>query len=531
MFKKDYDKIIRENFDLSDGPTRRYIVSLDEAEEDQLLSALSLSMYNSITSNVDDIDFGSIPMSRGDITKVEGFDGTEECLRTMRALVLEYKQNPSVVDVVLTTIQNVKDDKHLFVKAFALNAEFPILLYNLIVLSIERATSLMIATCVQFAKDPSSSTPKKALDKVAYQRTMDDMMFNQLITINNLFKNGTMNKVIEETMKKLVKEDTDVMQYGIVAPVTEPEAGENNDASDPSDLFGTNDDTSNPESNNIPTSDNNPTISEPECGDVEDITADIRPQTPQTTPELQNNYDPAENPACAADETGSSMQVDMVVGDGDTQTSQSQNVDLSDWEKEPEPTEETNDSVDTDNIPAVVPGDDITDSNSTINEDEVQEEGVKNIVKKGADVVVNGFFKNKKVPMVAKILGAAALTLGVSKAAKELTIGFLIPKMRTMVFYYNYSRMKVSDYLEVQADLLEANANELEYSNDTGMDDEKRNKVISKQRKTIEKLRKWSNIFNIDKKHAENETKKAEADVEKNKKKVAKDEDGDYALF
>lgn len=531
MFKKDYDKIIRENFDLSDGPTRRYIVSLDEAEEDQLLSALSLSMYNSITSNVDDIDFGTIPMSRGDITKVEGFDGTEECLRTMRALVLEYKQNPSVVDVVLTTIQNVKDDKHLFVKAFALNAEFPILLYNLIVLSIERATSLMIATCVQFAKDPSSSTPKKALDKVAYQRTMDDMMFNQLITINNLFKNGTMNKVIEETMKKLVKEDTDVMQYGIVAPITEPEAGENNNASDPFDLFGTNDDTSDPESEDLPTSEDNPTVSEPECGDIEDITADIRPQAPQDTPELQNNCDPAENLACAADETGSSMQVDMVVGDGDTQSTQSQDVDLTDWEKNPEPAaEETNDSVDNDNIPAVVPDDDITDSNSTINEDEVQE-GAKDIVKKGADVVINGFFKNKKVPMVAKILAGAATALFAAKAIKEITIGVLIPKMRLMVFYYNYSRMKVSDYLEVQADLLEANANELEYSNDTGMDDEKKNKVINKQRKTIEKLRKWSNIFNIDKKHAENETKKAESEAEKDKKKIAKDEDGDYALF
>ena len=219
MFKSDYDQIIRENFDLSDGTTRRYIATLEDAGQEELLSTLSLSMYQSIVSKVDDIDFGTIPMSRGDITKVQGFAGTEECLKIMRALVLEYKQDPSVVDVVLTTIQNVKDAKHLFVKGFAINAELPMLMYNLIVLSIERSTSLMIATCVQFVKDPSSSNPKKALDKVAYQRTMDDMLFKQLVSINSMFKNGSMNKLLEEGMKS-IKETVSVRNYdNVVAPI------------------------------------------------------------------------------------------------------------------------------------------------------------------------------------------------------------------------------------------------------------------------------------------------------------------------
>ena len=91
--------------------------------------------------------------------------------------------------------------------------------------------------------------------------------------------------------------------------------------------------------------------------------------------------------------------------------------------------------------------------------------------------------------------------------------------------------MKFSDYLDVQADLIEANANELEYSNETGMDEEKKQKVVEKQKKSAAKLRKWANIFNIDKKQTENNAKKAIEEDEKKKKKVAKDEDGDYALF
>ena len=34
----------------------------------------------------------------------------------------------------------------------------------------------MIATCIEYIKDPTSSSPKAALNKVAYQRTMDDVI-------------------------------------------------------------------------------------------------------------------------------------------------------------------------------------------------------------------------------------------------------------------------------------------------------------------------------------------------------------------
>ena len=87
MFKHEYDQIIREHFDLSDKYTRKYITSLKEdAQQDQLLAALSSALYDKIVQKVDDIDFGSIPLSRGDITKVEGFASTEECLNIIRRL-------------------------------------------------------------------------------------------------------------------------------------------------------------------------------------------------------------------------------------------------------------------------------------------------------------------------------------------------------------------------------------------------------------------------------------------------------------
>ena len=228
MFKSEYDKIIRENFDLSDRYTRQYIATLEDAGQEQLLNTLSSAMYDNIVAKVDEIDFGTIPMSRGDITKVEGFENTMQCLDIIRRLVIEYKQSSGVVDVVISAIQNVKDRKAIFIKSYVLNVELPMLIYNSIVMSIERSVSLLIATCIEYIKDPMSSSPKAALNKVAYQRTMDDVMFKQLISFNNMCANGSLDKVIDAVLKNPVKEDVE-MQFGTITPISEEEPTSNGD--------------------------------------------------------------------------------------------------------------------------------------------------------------------------------------------------------------------------------------------------------------------------------------------------------------
>ena len=206
MFNTEFDQLIRENFDLSDTYTRKYIAVLEDGDKENLISALSSALYDKIVNKVDKIDFGTIPMSRGDITKVQGFDKTEECLAIMKRLVAEYEQPTDVIDVVINAINNVRDRKALFMKGFTLNNELPMLIYNLAVLSIERSVSFMIATCVQFIKDPNSNTTKQALDKVAYRKTMDDVLYQQLASFNNLCNKKVIDTVLENSMKHPIKE-------------------------------------------------------------------------------------------------------------------------------------------------------------------------------------------------------------------------------------------------------------------------------------------------------------------------------------
>lgn len=227
MIMNDYDQLIREFFDISDTATRKLIVSVNEDnQQTQLLNALSSALYDKIVAKVDKIDFGTIPQSRGDITKVEGFDQTMECLNIMRRLVMEYKQDPKAVDTILTAIENVRSRKPLFMKAYHLNVELPMVIYNLIVAAIEQSVSFMIAVCIQFIKDPNTNTINAALDTVAYANSKDNMLYEQLVTFNEGCMTKDLDQVLNDVIKNggRIKEECDAM--GVDCPDSTPFAQE-----------------------------------------------------------------------------------------------------------------------------------------------------------------------------------------------------------------------------------------------------------------------------------------------------------------
>ena len=228
MILNDYNSIIRENFNISDTQTRKTIIALEDAEQSQLLGALSSALYDKIINKVDKIDFGTIPRSRGDITKVDGFENTMECLKIMRALVMEYKENPACVDTVLGAIENIRSRKALFMKAYALNVELPMVLYNLTVSSIEQTVSFLISVCIQYIKDPATNSMSAALDKVAYNNARENLLYEQLVAFNNSCNTKELDQVLNNVIKNgsKVHESTIIINVGKDNEVdvkTEPE--------------------------------------------------------------------------------------------------------------------------------------------------------------------------------------------------------------------------------------------------------------------------------------------------------------------
>lgn len=209
-----YNMIISEYFDMSDTETIRTMTSLNEAEQDQALVNLASRLYTAIVNKITDIDFGKIPNSKGDITSIPNFMETKQCLETINDLLVKYKQPTTPTDTVLTAINNLKDNRRLFEKAFYTNSDFGIMYYNTIALSIITATSLLISASVELIKDPGIETYEVFLDKLSVSKSKESLLFKDLTKFNELCKKGDMQKILNATNSstKMMKE-ADILPF------------------------------------------------------------------------------------------------------------------------------------------------------------------------------------------------------------------------------------------------------------------------------------------------------------------------------
>lgn len=193
---KSYGEICYENFNMRDSHTLNVITSVNEADQTQILQSLTSKLYQIIIKKVDQIDFGDIPKTKGDITKLQNFDELIDSCNVMKDIVIHYGQNHAPIQTILDAINNIRDRKNMFEKAFMLNLEMPVVTYNVMVLSCVSAISYMISVCIEYIKSSDNSTFEIALDKVAYTKSKDNLLLNNLGKFNKSCIKGEFDKSI-----------------------------------------------------------------------------------------------------------------------------------------------------------------------------------------------------------------------------------------------------------------------------------------------------------------------------------------------
>lgn len=460
MILNEYNQFIREAFDISDEQTRRTIISLDEAEENQLLSALTNALYDKIVQNVDKIDFGSIPKSRGDITKVQGFQGTLDCLNIMRKIVLEYREDPAIVDTVLTAIENIKSRKGIFVKSYAMNVQMPMITYNLMVLAIEQATSLMISVCIQYIKDPASKNVVTALDKVAYNNTMKNMMYEQLYKFNQACASGQFDNSLDYIIKNGGK-------------LSE---GTNLDLDGDSEIVIT--------------------ISKKSSNPVIQGNSECDPEFPQN----------------AIDDCGQSDDIEDIFDDCDAAFGVSQPV--NDCDGNQDVTKPIDDCGD-DRINLFDDSEDDTPTTPIDDCDNTQgiTRPINDSKNQNCDSCQEAIVPAALLATGAKLLAPTPIKVAAGLGLVLLSIPrVIIPFLRGLTYYFYHLKASMSENLAAQSQFLQANAYQLQNSiaddpeNADGMKDAQ--KTINKQLKIADKLKVISNKLAIKDKKAEKAARK-----------------------
>lgn len=214
-----FDKAMNEHFDITDTNTRRVLLAVNEADQEKILTSLTSKLYDNIMDKFDDIDFGEIPASKGDITKIPNYGKLKECVEILEGILTQFKQPTKPIDTISNAIENVKLRKELFEKAFRYNIELPAVMYDTMVLAIISSVSLMISTCIEFIKIPSQDGFDIVLDKVALNKTKEHMLFVNLEKFNQTCKTGDFDRAMEFVISNRVKNLTGTVATGMMVGV------------------------------------------------------------------------------------------------------------------------------------------------------------------------------------------------------------------------------------------------------------------------------------------------------------------------
>ena len=210
MLRDQYNALVKEHFDITDRETRKILVTINEADQNQVMGNLAAKLYDAIVNKVTDIDFGQIPASRGDITKIPNYLDMVSCLTTIRDMMVESKQSTGSADIIFLAIENMKKYQKIWEKGYVLENEMVIVFYNTIALSIVSAISLLTSATIEFVKNPQSDVIDIELAKVANHKTKDNLLFKNLDKFNKACRKGDIEKVFNDVLRaqRQLKEGT-----------------------------------------------------------------------------------------------------------------------------------------------------------------------------------------------------------------------------------------------------------------------------------------------------------------------------------
>ena len=145
---------------------RKYMRTMSKEDIHQINGASIQRLYQTVLDKKN-CDFGDIPTSKGDLSKVKYLTSTKECLKVLKELMtMNGIQEPGIAEIE-TAIGNVERMQPTFEYGFKTNQEYIIILYNTTVMAIVDATSMMCTAYMDYLVGPDQErfSPSNRFDK------------------------------------------------------------------------------------------------------------------------------------------------------------------------------------------------------------------------------------------------------------------------------------------------------------------------------------------------------------------------------
>ena len=171
------------------------IAKLDESEKTTMSIEVARKIYELASQKLPSIDFGDIPLSKGDLTRFTHYTTMTDAL----AILEEAFGSTQVQDIqtVRQAINNLIANKDHFTKAYVDGISGPVYLYQLTVMACLQSISLMISSYLNYVKNPDGNfTVELAISTTKKIKSMDTLCINSLETFNQFcLQNGVKHMV------------------------------------------------------------------------------------------------------------------------------------------------------------------------------------------------------------------------------------------------------------------------------------------------------------------------------------------------
>ena len=192
---------VNKYMDIYDRKTLNAVFALDEAEQNSLLVSLTNRLYSLIVKKVDEVDFGEIPKTQGDIKRLSKYGDMMECIEVLKGIFEQYREPIGPVMEIQNAINNIDNLGDLFRQCFLGKVELGIVMYNTMTLSCINALSYMIAVCIEYVKTPNTDGLSVVMDKTGVTKVKDHLLYENLVKFNESVRKGE----VEDALRPLIK--------------------------------------------------------------------------------------------------------------------------------------------------------------------------------------------------------------------------------------------------------------------------------------------------------------------------------------
>jgi hypothetical protein len=167
---------------------------LNEDDKRELQAKVAESLFFTVKDKSSELEYDSIDKSGGDIEDMPGYDVLSNSIHSLQTMYASTKSAPSEVNDLFRCLTNLQKFKRYFTQAYAKGDEATKLLYRNMVVALIAGTSFMVATHVEYIKEPGGEFSAK----LKTLRTMERSLFlDNIAKFNSMADSGQLKTFLD----------------------------------------------------------------------------------------------------------------------------------------------------------------------------------------------------------------------------------------------------------------------------------------------------------------------------------------------